>query len=232
MQLSKEQIENLYAFTKKHGVKYYDLQTELVDHIANDIEQIWQLNPQLTFEQARYKATIKFGIYGFSPFVNEREKALNKKNWRLFKQYFMAYFKIPKLMLTLFLAALVHLFFEISPNKNTFLFTSLFVLVSAAFLYAIFLSFKFRFENKRSGKKWLFEKVITSSTPFFLLITVFQPHQFYRLLNSDISITWSFTNQLLWSFGLVSFAFLFYVALWVVPPKMRESNFKEYVSKT
>lgn len=129
------------------------------------------------------------------------------------------------------MATLVYLFFEISPNKNTFLFTSLFVLVSLAILYVLFLSVKFRIESKISGKKWLFEKVIISSSPFFLLITVFQPQQFYRLLNSDISITWSYTNQLLCSFGLASLAILFYVSLWVVPPKMRESNFKEDVSK-
>ncbi len=227
MQLTKEHIDNLYSFTKKHGVKYYDLQTELIDHIANDIEQIWQQNPRLTFKQAKYKATIKFGIYGFSRFVNEREKALHKKHWRLFKQYFKAYFKVPKLMLTLFLAALVYLFFEISPNKNTFLFASLLALTTVTFLYIFYLSAKFRIENKRSGKKWLFEKVIISSTPIFLFITVFHPQFFYRLLNSDIRINWSYTNQLLCSFGLAALAIIFYVSLYVVPPKMRESNFKE-----
>lgn len=79
MKLSQEHIDKLYVFTKKHGVKYYDLQTELVDHLANDIENILKLKPHLTFEQAKYKATIKFGIYGFSSFINEREKALHKK---------------------------------------------------------------------------------------------------------------------------------------------------------
>ena len=42
MKLSAEQIERLYQFTRQHYVEYYDLQTELVDHLANAIEEQWQ----------------------------------------------------------------------------------------------------------------------------------------------------------------------------------------------
>jgi len=42
--LNVYQIEKLYDFTKKHYVDYYDLQTELVDHLANAIETEWQSN--------------------------------------------------------------------------------------------------------------------------------------------------------------------------------------------
>lgn len=38
MKLSTEQIDYLYQFTRNHYVEYYDLQTELVDHLANAIE--------------------------------------------------------------------------------------------------------------------------------------------------------------------------------------------------
>lgn len=40
MQLTKEQIQSLFTFTKQHFVEWYDLQCELVDHLANDIEYI------------------------------------------------------------------------------------------------------------------------------------------------------------------------------------------------
>ena len=50
MKLTAEQIEQLYVFTRQHYVEYYDLQTELVDHLANAIEQQWESNPKLTFE--------------------------------------------------------------------------------------------------------------------------------------------------------------------------------------
>jgi len=39
--LTTEQINKLYTFTKKHYVDYYDLQTELVDHLSNGIEAQW-----------------------------------------------------------------------------------------------------------------------------------------------------------------------------------------------
>ena len=38
MKLTPQQIEQLYQFTRQHYVEWYDLQTELVDHLANSIE--------------------------------------------------------------------------------------------------------------------------------------------------------------------------------------------------
>ncbi|WP_296638647.1 hypothetical protein [Polaribacter sp.] len=51
MELTESQIENLYNFTRQHYVEYYDVQTDLVDHLGNDIEQICVENPNLTFEE-------------------------------------------------------------------------------------------------------------------------------------------------------------------------------------
>ena len=36
--LTDEQIAALFAFCEKHLVRHYDLQVELVDHLANAIE--------------------------------------------------------------------------------------------------------------------------------------------------------------------------------------------------
>ena len=69
MELTKNQIDELYKFTRKHYVYHYDVQSELVDHLANDIENIWQETPNLSFEQARYKSFKKFGIFGFMDVV-------------------------------------------------------------------------------------------------------------------------------------------------------------------
>ena len=45
MKLSSNQIQQLYTFTQQHYVEYYDLQTELVDHLANSIEEQCTENP-------------------------------------------------------------------------------------------------------------------------------------------------------------------------------------------
>ena len=41
MKINIEQTNRLYECTRQHYVEYYDLQTELVDHLANAIEQKW-----------------------------------------------------------------------------------------------------------------------------------------------------------------------------------------------
>ncbi|WP_262494794.1 hypothetical protein [Balneicella halophila] len=37
--VSDKQLERLYEFTRQHYVEHYDLQSELVDHLANAIEK-------------------------------------------------------------------------------------------------------------------------------------------------------------------------------------------------
>ncbi len=78
MKLKENQIQDLYAFTRKHFVEHYDLQTELVDHLANDIETIWKEHPCLSFREARGKSFKKFGIFGFMDVVEARGKCLKK----------------------------------------------------------------------------------------------------------------------------------------------------------
>ncbi len=56
---------NIKKFTRQHYVEHYDLQTELVDHLANDIEKICEEQPNLSFEQAKTISFKKFGVFGF-----------------------------------------------------------------------------------------------------------------------------------------------------------------------
>ena len=79
MELTKEQIQGLYKFTREHFVEHYDVQTELVDHLANDIEQIWKEKPQLTFREARDTSFKKFGVFGFMDILSEKQKFMEKK---------------------------------------------------------------------------------------------------------------------------------------------------------
>ena len=90
MKLSAEQIEKLYQFTRQHYVEYYDLQTELVDHLANAIEEQWQQNPKLSFEEALQIEFKKFGVFGFMDVVEQRQSALNKK-YNKFKQRYYCF---------------------------------------------------------------------------------------------------------------------------------------------
>ena len=79
MPLSEKQIEQLYKFTRTHFVEHYDLQTELVDHLANGIESQQSSNPVLTFEEALKLEFKKFGVCGFNDVIQEKTKAMSKR---------------------------------------------------------------------------------------------------------------------------------------------------------
>ncbi len=49
MKLTEAQIEELYAFTRKKYVEHYDVQTELVDHLATSIEEKMSESRQYQF---------------------------------------------------------------------------------------------------------------------------------------------------------------------------------------
>ena len=79
MKVNESQIIELYTFVQNHFVIWYDLQSELVDHLANDIESIWQEQPNLSYEEARDRAFKKFGVFGFMMVVDQRQKSMGKR---------------------------------------------------------------------------------------------------------------------------------------------------------
>lgn len=83
MTLSKELIQQLFSFTEKKFVKWYDLQVELVDHLANKIEAEMAAEATLSFERALGNVYAGFGIFGFAKIVKEKEESLRKANNKL-----------------------------------------------------------------------------------------------------------------------------------------------------
>ena len=77
MRLTEAQIEKLFAFVKKKHVPFYDLQIEIVDHLAQRIEDEIDSTPDLEFEPALQKVYDGFGIFGFAHIVQERQKAID-----------------------------------------------------------------------------------------------------------------------------------------------------------
>ena len=118
MKLTTEQIDQLFAFTRQHYVEWYDLQSELVDHLANAIEEQWQENPNRSFEEALHIEFSKFGIFGFMDVVEQRQMALSKKYngivWQLFKDFC----GVPKIILTVAFTLLLFTFIKISLFKE------------------------------------------------------------------------------------------------------------------
>lgn len=106
--LTAEQISSLYRFCARHYVHYYDLQAELVDHLASAIEERMASQPRLSFDEALEEVYKGFGIKGFADVVAERERQLSRSNNRFRRELFFNYFRWPKLAFTLLLATVVY----------------------------------------------------------------------------------------------------------------------------
>jgi hypothetical protein len=100
MTLSEQQIEELFRFCKKKYVHYYDLQVELVDHLATRIEEEMAADDRLGFADALQKVYAGFGLFGFAHVVQEKQAALQKQSNRAWWRAVKAFFTWPKLVFT------------------------------------------------------------------------------------------------------------------------------------
>ncbi|HEV7351070.1 hypothetical protein [Telluribacter sp.] len=93
--LTDSQIDTLYRFVKKKDVAYYDLQLELVDHLASEVEQQLAADPTVSFESALQKVYARFGIFGFTEVLEEKQKALTHRDRRVWWKYLKELFRLP-----------------------------------------------------------------------------------------------------------------------------------------
>lgn len=223
MQLTKEQIQSLFTFTKQHFVEWYDLQCELVDHLTNDIEHIWQTEPNLSFEQARDKAFKKFGIFGFSDVIEKKQYQLDKKYWKLTWKHFKDYFKLPKIVLTAFLIALVYSLFNLFENKsmlfNTFIIISTIIMLTLLALK----NREIKKQQKETGKKWLFQNniMLLGGLNLFCQIPI-------NLINVLDKLTWTTNNQIIVATFIILYAITCYIISQIIPKKIEEDAAKLY----
>lgn len=97
VQLTKEQIDKLAAFTQLKRVNFYDVQLELVDHLASKMEELMEQDSTLSFEKALDKVYSSFGIYGFAKVVEEKQRSIEKLANRMWWQEIKTFFTWPRL---------------------------------------------------------------------------------------------------------------------------------------
>lgn len=221
MTLSAVQIEKLYAFTRQHYVEYYDLQTELVDHLANAIEAQWEANPKLTFEEALQMEFKKFGVFGFMDVVDKRRGALNTKYNKLVLQHLKTFFSIPKIIGTFtaigivfwILAALQR---DVDQGNNV-LQASFFALILSFIICLFLLRQQNKKRNQKTEKKWLLRDIIFGYSGMAGIFNV--PVQFALHLNGS-----HFSNGLLlfFSFLFVVLGITIYITMFLIPAKADE----------
>jgi len=227
MKLNQEQIQDLYKFTRQHFVEWYDLQTELVDHLVNDIENTLQDNNTLTFNEAKNRSFSKFGICGFQDIVIERQKVLYKKYWKLVWFFLRDYFKIPKIILTIGLTGLVYTFLNTIPHKEIVVSVLLILYLILPFVYIFIKSKEIKKHQKFTGKKWLFEDTVKTLGGFLTILQIFGQSLIFIINSSN----WSQYLIFVFSLFFVLCGFFFYIGFSLIPKKITHllvQQFPEY----
>lgn len=223
MKITEHQIERLYTFTRKHFVEWYDVQTELVDHLANGIENQWKDNSNITFDEALNKEFKKFGVFGFSELVEQKINALQKHYRKEIWHELKNYFKLPKIMITLFGVWVLFKMLKWFENIEYAVISIMLAIVCFYFLYLLKETKRIKNIQKQTGKKWLFQNVNKQLGGFvhFLNIGIYMP---IVKFNSQ----WDTLAQLSFSVCIVIYILLLFVSIKVVSPKLREKFTKEY----
>lgn len=223
--LTQKETEELFNLCEKYGVIFYDVQIEIVDHLALLIEEQWGKTPGLSFNKALNFAVSSFGTSNFTKISREKEKGVNRKYNLLLWKYFIEFYKWPKLLITLVFTLGLLLLFQITIHTKTILLIySGVVLVGFAFyLIRIFPKFKIKV---KSGELFLLET--TQSQTMSIGVILLQ----IPLLTNNI-FKWneieSINNVLILtaiSFMIVFFSILLYANLFFLQKKIKE-HFKE-----
>jgi len=226
MKLTPEQIDHLYVFTRQHFVEWYDLQTELVDHLANAIEQQGVENPKISFEEALQIEFKKFGISGFMDVVAEKQKFLSKKYESMIWSYYKEFFKLPTILLTLSAVFITYFISSHWQYGEYFILAALGIIYLWSAFEAITIGLKIKRKQKKEGKKWLFENMINSNE--YLLFYFLSPINLYRGLEYFGHEDWTTLYYAFSSVFIVIFALYFYVRIKLVPPLVSQELARTY----
>jgi hypothetical protein len=223
MKINQSQIDQLYLFTRQHFVEYYDLQTELVDHLANAIEAQWQLTPTRTFDMALQIEFKKFGVFGFSDVVQERHVALEKKYRKIVWSHFKTFFQLPQIIGTFSAVGILFFVFKLSLYSGIVFIGLLIFLLVFFFVELARNALKMKKKNQETDKKWLFKEILNgygqgSGLLFLPLQTLIHVEDY---LNNDYVLLFG-------SMFVVALALMQYIVLAIIPKKAEQYLIETY----
>jgi|SRR5690625_197859 len=169
--VNQKEIEQLYDFTRQHYVEYFDLQTELVDHLATGIEKNWQENPEMDFEKNLQQEFKKFGVFGFMKVIESHQKAMNKRYWKIIWREVKNELAKPKVLFLNILLFLIPYSLFFSPLGFNILKGIILALVIAAIAYT-FRENKKQEQKKKSQNIYLLEVMISQAQSNALLFNL------------------------------------------------------------
>lgn len=220
--ISAEEIEQLYQFTRKHYVEYYDVQTELVDHLASAMEENWEKEPELSFEDNLQREFKKFGIFGFTEVVDKKIRAMEKRYFRLIGREMKLQLQDPKVLLAfmvIFLCALMLL------KYGTYILVATVIIPYLAILW--FWMFKTQKEfnrKKKAGERYylLEAGILNTGGAFSLSYIPFQIVYYFDFAYTELWV------QIITSLALSVLVFSSFICFYVLPRKRDEILQEQY----
>lgn len=220
MKLTENHVDELYKFARKHYVYFYDVQSELVDHLANDIERIWEEKPNLSFEQARDVSFKKFGIFGFMDVVKAKQKQMNKQYRKILWRFVKECFSVPKIVTTLMVFLFFFTLLQIKFSEYILLGILAILLISDSINLLINRK-KFKIRKEKKQKVFLLESMIRETRSGFTGFTFVNLFNIINLTKFDFS-TMGIHWVILTSATVTLLCITFYVITDIIPKKAEE----------
>ena len=131
MTLTKEEIKKIDTYIKSYNIKYYEIYTEILDHMILSTEN-YVINDGLPFEEAMIRAKNDFGPKGFKGLLKERQAFYNLKNRKDYLKEIKVFFSFPKILFTvsLIFALTYGLSFFEDARKPSVLLIALFLIIA------------------------------------------------------------------------------------------------------
>ncbi len=223
--IDSKEVEALYTFTRQHYVEYYDLQTELVDHLANGMEKRWLTQPHLSFEENLQLEFKKFGVIGFADVIKAHQKAITKRYYRIIGRVLLKQLLQPKYIFALTLATGISFLMMQSIYSLIGLCTLLLAIYIGIISYSVKNRIAFQKRRKKRAKVYLLEELLTNIGGMGTLIAF--PVYFINIPGYH-----QILHEPLQAFGLAIFTvlclFVFYTTTFILPKRKEKILNKIY----
>ena len=231
--LTEEQIEDLFAFCEEQDVKYYDVQIELVDHLASAIEQKWLEKPTLSYSKALWIVFDRFGLSGFRKIRRAKEKELRRKYLRLQWKHIAEFFRLPKIILTIFFSLIFFTILRATTNNLMLGLIFIGLLWPSYLIYKIYIyPRKYRLEVTDGMSFLMVEHQETLHRSFtqlaYLPINVLT---FFSLSGKHFDYSTIGNNpvfEFVMSFLIVFFLIILIVVLFYIPQRIKDDFTQEF----
>ncbi|WP_222167025.1 hypothetical protein [Edaphocola aurantiacus] len=168
--LTETELDYLYQFCRKHYIRYYDVQVELVDHLANATEALMLERPELSFTAAVDTVYAGFDKTGFRKIIAAKEEALEQQHKLYYRNTFRSYFTTSRILMMLCAFALIWSLHRFTEGHTVLRASVLLGVAGTALLYEIGLPIFLHYAYKRPKQELISRQV---HRPYYYYLTIF-----------------------------------------------------------